>query len=87
MISGITKHNLMKRLTQAASLTALSIPDEPNTLSAEDTAADARAVGMEAGIADRALEAIRAIVAEDPHARILICGSLYLAGSILRENG
>ncbi|MEQ8897135.1 MAG: folylpolyglutamate synthase/dihydrofolate synthase family protein [Roseovarius sp.] len=71
----------------AASLTALSIPDEPNTLSAEDTAAAARAVGMQAGIADSALEAIRAIVAQDPHARILICGSLYLAGSILRENG
>ncbi|MEQ9243575.1 bifunctional folylpolyglutamate synthase/dihydrofolate synthase [Roseovarius indicus] len=71
----------------AASLTALSIPDEPNTLAAEDTAAAARAVGMEAGVADSALDAIRAIVAEDPHARILICGSLYLAGSILRENG
>ena len=27
------------------------------------------------------------IAAADPTARILICGSLYLAGSVLRENG
>ncbi len=72
---------------RAASLTAVSIPDEPNTLAAEDTAAAARAVGMEAGTADSTLAAIHAIVAQDPHARILICGSLYLAGAVLRENG
>jgi len=28
-----------------------------------------------------------AITADDPYARILICGSLYLAGHVLRENG
>ena len=27
------------------------------------------------------------IAAEHPGARILICGSLYLAGQVLRENG
>lgn len=70
-----------------ASLTAVSIPDEPNTLEAEATAAAARATGMRAQTADSALEAVRAIVAEAPTARILICGSLYLAGTILRENG
>ncbi len=31
--------------------------------------------------------AIRAITATAPDARILICGSLYLAGAVLRENG
>jgi dihydrofolate synthase/folylpolyglutamate synthase len=30
---------------------------------------------------------LQAILADDPHARVLICGSLYLAGAILRENG
>ncbi|MEQ9258289.1 MAG: folylpolyglutamate synthase/dihydrofolate synthase family protein [Roseovarius sp.] len=71
----------------AASLTALSIPGEVNTLPAADTAAAARNVGMEAGIAASAREAVEAIVAQDPRARILICGSLYLAGTVLRENG
>jgi len=31
--------------------------------------------------------AITRIAAADPGARILICGSLYLAGQVLRENG
>jgi len=72
---------------QAESLTALSIPGETNTLPADQTAAAARAAGLAADTAESALAAVRAIVTKAPHARILICGSLYLAGGILRENG
>ncbi|WP_435661117.1 bifunctional folylpolyglutamate synthase/dihydrofolate synthase [Leisingera caerulea] len=71
----------------AASLTAISIPDEINTLSAEDTEAAAKSVGIKAGTAQSTMAALKAITAEDPQARVLICGSLYLAGHILRENG
>ncbi|UWQ53564.1 bifunctional folylpolyglutamate synthase/dihydrofolate synthase [Leisingera caerulea] len=71
----------------AASLTAISIPDEINTLSAEDTEAAARSVGIKADTAESTMAALKAITAEDPQARVLICGSLYLAGHILRENG
>jgi len=69
------------------SLTAVSIPGEPNTLSAEDTAQAAQVVCMHAVTADTVLAAITAITAQAPRARILICGSLYLAGNVLRENG
>jgi dihydrofolate synthase / folylpolyglutamate synthase len=72
---------------QALSLTAVSIPGEANTLSAEDTAQAARAVGFRAGTADSVADALHAITAETPRARVLICGSLYLAGTVLRENG
>ena len=72
---------------QAQSLTAVSIPGEANTLSAEDTATAARAVGLPAGTADSVQAAVKGIVQSDPQARILICGSLYLAGGVLRENG
>ncbi|MDT8326955.1 MAG: folylpolyglutamate synthase/dihydrofolate synthase family protein [Roseovarius sp.] len=72
---------------EAASLTALSIPGEANTLPSEETARAARGVGLAAQTAESALEAVQAIVAHTPQARILICGSLYLAGGILRENG
>jgi dihydrofolate synthase/folylpolyglutamate synthase len=72
---------------QVQSLTAISIPDEVNTLSAEETQAAAEAVGMRARVAEDALSALQALVAADPQARVLICGSLYLAGNILRENG
>lgn len=70
-----------------ASLTAVSIPGEINTLPADETAAAAQAVGMQAGIADTVADALAAITADHPQARVLICGSLYLAGAVLRENG
>jgi dihydrofolate synthase/folylpolyglutamate synthase len=70
-----------------ASLTAISIPGEAATLSAEETEAAAQSVGINASRAEDALSALKVIVAEDPAARVLICGSLYLAGNILRENG
>ena len=69
------------------SLTAISIPGEAATLSAEETEAAAQSVGITATRAEDALSALQAIIAKDPSARVLICGSLYLAGHILRENG
>ncbi|MEW2915855.1 folylpolyglutamate synthase/dihydrofolate synthase family protein [Ruegeria sp. ANG10] len=72
---------------QAQSLTAVSIPGEAATLSAEDTAAAAAKVNLFATSADSVADALKAIVRENPQARVLICGSLYLAGNILRENG
>jgi dihydrofolate synthase/folylpolyglutamate synthase len=67
-------------------LTAVSIPGETNTLPADTTAQAAQKSGMQADTAASVLDAVRQIAASDPHARILICGSLYLAGAILREN-
>ncbi|CAM3428248.1 folylpolyglutamate synthase/dihydrofolate synthase family protein [Paracoccus nototheniae] len=71
----------------AASLTAIDIPGEPNTLPASETAQAATSVGIPTRIADDAAAAVRAITATAGPVRILICGSLYLAGRILRENG
>ncbi|MEL6914546.1 MAG: folylpolyglutamate synthase/dihydrofolate synthase family protein [Pseudomonadota bacterium] len=72
---------------EAASLTGVSIPGERATLSGEETAEAARQVGLDARSADTAAEALHAILAREPGARVLFCGSLYFAGSILRENG
>ena len=72
---------------EAVSLHAVSIPGEKNTLSAEETAEAARAAGIATQISASVGAAVAAIVASDPAARILICGSLYLAGSVLRQNG
>ena len=68
-------------------LHAVSIPGEKNTLPAEVTRDAALSVGMDAGIADSVAEALAAIAVVSPTARVLICGSLYLAGGVLRENG
>jgi len=72
---------------QADSLTAVSIPGEINTLSAEETARAAREVGLNAREAASVSQALAALLDREPQARILICGSLNLAGAVLRENG
>ncbi|APX13204.1 bifunctional folylpolyglutamate synthase/dihydrofolate synthase [Tateyamaria omphalii] len=69
------------------SLTAMSIPGEKNTLPAAETAAAARDIGITAYEAEDAAAALTAILTKEPQARVLICGSLYLAGAVLRENG
>lgn len=72
---------------QADRLIGVSIPGEANTLPAEETAKAAASVGLASSIADSVEDALATITANDPEARILICGSLYLAGHILRKNG
>ncbi|NOD32079.1 bifunctional folylpolyglutamate synthase/dihydrofolate synthase [Ruegeria atlantica] len=71
---------------KATSLTAVSIPGETATLSAEETAAAAARVNLPASTADSVADALKVITDTDPQARVLICGSLYLAGKILQEN-
>jgi dihydrofolate synthase / folylpolyglutamate synthase len=69
-------------------LRAIAIPGDRLSLSAHDVAASARA----AGIADvRPMQDVAAAIADLAQgagpARILIAGSLHLAGAVLRENG
>ena len=71
----------------AASLAAVPIPGEQNTLPASETALAAARAGLVASTSDDVRTAVATLAAGEPGARILICGSLYLAGRVLRENG
>ena len=71
----------------AAKLWAVSIPNEPNTLPAETTRDSARDAGLTAEASASVAAALTQIAAGNPQARVLICGSLYLAGQVLKENG
>jgi dihydrofolate synthase / folylpolyglutamate synthase len=73
----------------ARRLIAVPVPNSENGLSAEAVADAARAIGLPATSRDdldEALDAARKLDLEPPP-RILITGSLYLAGAALRENG
>jgi dihydrofolate synthase/folylpolyglutamate synthase len=70
-----------------ARLHAVAVPGEAATLPSAETCAAAGRAGIDAVEAPSVAAAVTAIVARDPGARILICGSLYLAGHVLRENG
>jgi dihydrofolate synthase/folylpolyglutamate synthase len=65
------------------------MPDGHDALSAEAAADAARAAGLTASAMPDADAACRAIadMAQGQPQRVLICGSLYLAGEILKDNG
>ncbi len=70
------------------SLHTVPIPGEAAGLSAEELARAAEQAGFAATPATDVKDALRAIAeTEEPPARILIAGSLYLAGSVLAESG
>ncbi len=71
----------------AMTLHALTIPGEENPLPAAAIAAAARTVGIAAQEAPSVAAAIRAVATEDGARRVLICGSLHLAGTVLADNG
>jgi dihydrofolate synthase/folylpolyglutamate synthase len=72
----------------AASLTTVPVQGEPAGRAPEELAAIARGLGGAATVAPTVDAAIAAIAArQGVPALVLICGSLYLAGQVLRANG
>ncbi|MEQ8355664.1 MAG: folylpolyglutamate synthase/dihydrofolate synthase family protein [Kiloniellaceae bacterium] len=69
-------------------LRSVRIPGEAASLSAEAAAGHAAAAGIDAAAAESVMAALQAILAQAKEpGRVLICGSLYLAGHVLSENG
>jgi dihydrofolate synthase/folylpolyglutamate synthase len=60
------------------------IPDEPNAFAAESLAEIARAEGFAAVAVNSVPEALLRSASGGVPARVLICGSLYLAGHVLK---
>ncbi|UGV28772.1 bifunctional folylpolyglutamate synthase/dihydrofolate synthase [Rhodopseudomonas boonkerdii] len=76
--AGLTRH-----------IIAVPIPDRAGVMPVETLADAGRALGMRVETADSAgaaLQSLRRLAYEVPP-RVLICGSLYLAGHVLAENG
>ena len=73
-------------LNKSSDLYGVSIPGEAATMSAQETVDIAKDVGFKAIVSENVESAIKDIVKYNHNARILICGSLYLAGNILKEN-
>ena len=69
----------------AGRVEAITIPGEENARSADDIAYIAKSIGLRAASRRGIAEAVAA--AAEPGGRVLICGSLYLAGRVLAENG
>jgi dihydrofolate synthase/folylpolyglutamate synthase len=70
----------------AQGLAAVTIPSEQNPLPAEAIATAAHSVGLVASTATSVDSALKAFSSRSALGRILICGSLHLAGKVLAEN-
>ena len=74
-------------LQYSKSLTAIEILDTDSSFSANEILEAAKKIGFQAKTAKSISTAIRKIITEEKlPSMILICGSLYLAGNILKEN-
>jgi dihydrofolate synthase/folylpolyglutamate synthase len=64
----------------------IAIPGEENTLSAQEVSAVALSLRMDSASASSVEAALEDIIEQNKEGRIIIAGSLYLAGTILKEN-
>ncbi len=71
----------------ATAIRTVIIPEEANSIPADRLAAIAQDVGFaNAASVDSVFEGLRDVADQALGARVLICGSLYLAGRVLTEN-
>jgi dihydrofolate synthase/folylpolyglutamate synthase len=88
MLNTKAAHDFLRPLVALTeSLRAVAIPGEAASLSAAEAAAFAEAEGFPARPAPSVRDALADIARNAPPGRVLICGSLYLAGRVLAENG
>ncbi len=65
----------------------LTIPGEPNAHPGSAIVAGAKAAGIAAEQSKSILNALAAVAAAGKPVRVVFCGSLYLAGHVLHQNG
>jgi dihydrofolate synthase / folylpolyglutamate synthase len=65
----------------------LTIPGEPNAHPAQAIVTGAEAAGLPAEVSKSILNALAAVTEAGTPARVVFCGSLYLAGHVLHQNG
>ena len=92
LISGMQaakdREGFFAAFTGLASMVLTVASDHPGAASAQEVAASARRAGLAAIPCPSVGQALQLALAEGGEApRLLICGSLYLAGEVLKKNG
>ena len=78
--------NYVKKIKGLVAIKTITIPDEVSAIPAKQLSSKLTGLVSEVSPANSIEEAIRSLSNEYPQARILICGSLYLAGQVLKYN-
>ena len=76
----------IKQFSNIESIHTISIPDEDNAITNNDLKDLLQTECQNVNASDDIEAAIKDISSINPDARILICGSLYLAGTVLKSN-
>jgi len=87
MINTKAATDYLRRIAGSAErLYALAIPGEINSLTAEEASNAAATAGFSAAPCASVRDALSKVAANSRPGRVLICGSLYLAGRVLAQN-
>ena len=86
MLNTKDPENYIKQFSNIKEIKTINIPDEENSIPATELKDKLKLVHDNVSEANSIVEAIKSLSSSNPDARILICGSLYLAGQVLKLN-
>ena len=86
MLNTKDPEDYIKQFSNIKEIKTINIPDEENSIPAIELKDKLKLVHNNVSEANSIVEAIKSLSSSNPDARILICGSLYLAGKVLKLN-
>ena len=86
MLNSKDPHNYVKEFSNVKLIKTIEIPGEENSLSSSELKDKLLTLHNDISEEDSIEAAIKSIARSNPDDRILICGSLYLAGQVLKLN-
>ena len=76
----------IRQFSKCFSITTITIPSEENAIPADELKNKLKGLCAKVTISSSISEAVKSINEANENVRILICGSLYLAGKVLEVN-
>ena len=76
----------IRQFSNYFSITTITIPSEDNAIPADELKNKLKDQCTEIAVSSSISEAIKSVNEANENSRILICGSLYLAGKVLEVN-
>jgi len=76
----------IKQFKGVKEIKTITIPNEENAILAKDLSDQLQDINTSVAASENIEEALSSLSKSNPNARILICGSLYLAGQVLKNN-
>ena len=86
MINTKDPKSYIEQFDDIKEIKTITIPNEESAIPADTLSTKLKDIGISVSPADSLETAIQSIGKEHPTARVLICGSLYLAGQVLKTN-